>query len=69
MESAEDRHVSDNEAIVAGYHVVDAIPPDTTFAYGMLWHGWALREAFHRGIEFQKQREIKAMANARPDNP
>jgi hypothetical protein len=42
----------------AAYAHVKSVPPDDIVS--MMWHGWALREAFEAGAKWQVEQETKS---------
>jgi len=50
----------------AAYAHVDALVPkaDMTYIGAPLWHGWALREAFLAGAQWQRDKQAGAVPPA-----
>lgn len=49
----------------AAYDFVERMRPEAASgADGLMWHGWALREAFLRGVEYMRKGENAALLAA-----
>ena len=46
------------EELAAAHRYVESVAhtADNPDEYGPMWHGWALREAFMKGIEWERSR-------------
>jgi hypothetical protein len=47
------------EKVEAGYAFVSTMVPKADDKFNLMWHGWALREAFIAGAEWQEKRKPK----------
>lgn len=52
-ESPEQNHR--DKLISAAYDHVESMIPQADDSHRLMWHGWALREAFMAGAEWQKE--------------
>jgi hypothetical protein len=54
--SASDHEEPEWAKVEAGYEYVQTMIPTADDKVRLLWHGWALREAFIAGAEWQEKR-------------